>query len=48
MGVQFQRESVLKGVSRLEGTAVPLEEPRVCKENKEVRHHLRVLRRGSA
>ena len=43
MGDQFQRESVLKGVSRQEGTAVPLEEPRVCKETKEVRHHLVLL-----
>lgn len=48
MGDHFQRESVLEGVSRQEGTAVPLEEPRVCEENREVRHHLSVLHFSSA
>lgn len=48
MGDHFQGESVLEGVSRQEGTAVLLEEPRVCEQNGEVRHHLSVLRCGSA
>lgn len=48
MGDHFQRESMLEGVSRQEGTAVPLEEPRVCEENGEVRHHLSMLHCGSA